>query len=290
MQTKQIICLILLVCLTSCKLTSGLQDLNVGSLKRDYWLFLPDKPNPATPLLVLLHDYNSNGEEFAFASGLVASGRESDELPFIIVAPNATAGAFNDGTGLADSVDDVLFIDQLIEQMKEDFASNQVYIAGLGSGANMALRMALESRHELRGITVVAGHIFVPLSDKKPPQISLFLYGNADPIIPVRGSDVTINNQLITVPAASTTINRWKSWLNCGTTVTSMVANLVEQQVWTSCRGKAGMVAMKANGLGHYWPRQRVTGESAPEKPGFGPYQYRIDISLIMLDLIKKHR
>ncbi|HJL62420.1 MAG TPA: hypothetical protein QF517_10705 [Pseudomonadales bacterium] len=67
------------------------------------------------PLLILPHDFASNGSKIIEASRIE---QFTIERGFAVLAPNADGFSFNDGSGLQNSVDDVAFIDELIRLRK----------------------------------------------------------------------------------------------------------------------------------------------------------------------------
>ena len=134
--------------------------------RRRYMLHVPPGAENALqmPLLMLLHDARSTGEQIA---SITRFAELADARSFVLVCP--------DGTGLrrssltwnaagrvgAGKVDDVGYLQTVIDDVKLRVAIDpeRIYATGLGSGAMMCHRLALEAEDLFAAIAPVAGQL-----------------------------------------------------------------------------------------------------------------------------------
>jgi poly(3-hydroxybutyrate) depolymerase len=167
---------------------------------------------------------------------------------------DAMGYSFNDGSISPPlEIDDIKFIDKVINKAKKQTNFKQVFVAGLGTGAHMALRLAVESQHEITGVATVSGQLFVPYNSKKLPTKSLFIYGDSDPFAPTRGGLLQIQNSSLNMPPATKTATHWAQKLKCATSVSANIAGIVQQQRWTSYGDHDNMMLLHIRNMGHFW-------------------------------------
>ncbi|HQK99703.1 MAG TPA: PHB depolymerase family esterase [Smithellaceae bacterium] len=93
------------------------------------------------------------------------------------------------GDAMRGDVDDVGFIDALLDRLIEDYPIDpgRVYVTGMSNGAMMAHRLGIDLSHRIAAIAPVIGAIF---GDEKPPShpvSALIINGMQDNIIPYAG-------------------------------------------------------------------------------------------------------
>jgi poly(3-hydroxybutyrate) depolymerase len=280
--TKLMTAVLILTSLAGCQSSDPIYKLKVDSDKRSYWARLLPSNKEAAPLIILLHDYGNSGSKFVAATEL--ENFNSDRT-FSVIAPDAKGYSFNDGSISPPlEIDDVKFIDKVISKAKKQTSISKVYVAGLGTGAHMALRLAIESQHEISGVATVSGQLFVPYGSKKLPTKSLFIYGDSDPLAPTRGGRLQIENSSLSMPPATKTANQWAQRLKCATSVSANIGGIVQQQRWTSCGDSDNMMLLHIRNMGHFWSMPLEGGVSISTTKALGPYQQRINVTEIMLD------
>lgn len=119
-------------------------DFNIDDIPRNCLFYIPlnfDKTEDH-PLLVMLHDKNSTVKSLIKNYG-DAMHTIADSIGAVIIYPSAVAAAWNDGSA-KDSINDVGYISILIDYFVQRYQCNgsQVYVAGIGNGASMALKTA----------------------------------------------------------------------------------------------------------------------------------------------------
>ena len=172
------------------------RTLTVGGLNRTYVVHVPKGHDPKTPMPVVLalHGATMNGPMMAWFSGL---NRKADEAGFIAVYPNGT-GSFSSftwnggnccGSAMQNNVDDVAFIDALLDDLIASYHvdTRRIYATGMSNGAIMAYRLAAELSDRIAAIAPVSGAVGTEISQSKRPVSVLHFHGTMDEYIPFQG-------------------------------------------------------------------------------------------------------
>jgi len=120
------------------------------------------------PLLIVLHGGAGNGEQIQRLAELDA---DADEYGFVVAYPDGS-GRLGErlltwnaghccGFALTNQVDDVAFIDLLIDRLLEHYAIDpaRVYITGISNGGMLAYRAGAELAHKVAAIAPIAATI-----------------------------------------------------------------------------------------------------------------------------------
>jgi polyhydroxybutyrate depolymerase len=135
-----------------------------------------------------------NGPMMAWFSGL---NRKADEAGFIAVYPNGTGthslllwnGGNRGGSAMQNSVDDVAFINTLLDDLMRAYPvdAQRVYATGISNGAVMAYRLAAELPDRIAAIAPVSGSLGTEIRQPKRPVSVLHFHGTMDEFIPFKG-------------------------------------------------------------------------------------------------------
>ena len=112
-----------------------------------------------TALVLVLHGYTGTAEGM---EPLTRFNEKSDEEGFIVAYPQGLSQRWNVGFGsLKFDTDDVSFISELIDRLKEKYAvdPNKVYVTGFSNGAMMSYLLGAELSDKIAAIAPVAGSI-----------------------------------------------------------------------------------------------------------------------------------
>ncbi len=185
-------------------------------------LTLPSDYEAGTPisLVIVLHGFTSNAEWTDAYFG-ISRRIESDRIAVIL--PNGTRDSqdrsFWNATDFCcnlqgSEVDDVAYLNGLVEEAAEHMAVDGVYLIGLSNGGFMSYRMACESMPELRAIASVAGTTFqdpARCEGARPISI-LHIHGTADRTIRYAGGGREGGARY---PGAEETVHRWAARAGC---------------------------------------------------------------------------
>jgi polyhydroxybutyrate depolymerase len=179
--------------------------LSIGEVERRYLLHVPSLISGPMPAVLMLHGaggsaawardetrWNETAERHGFAvaypDGLAVDPSRSSGFLDNPQVWNAGAGP---GLIVNHGPDDVGFLAAVIDDLPRHAPtdSRRVFVTGFSNGAAMTFRFASERPELVAAIAPVAGYCpeVKPLSRPVP---TLFIVGNADPLVPIHGGEV----------------------------------------------------------------------------------------------------
>jgi polyhydroxybutyrate depolymerase len=243
---------------------------------RTYRVYVPssaaaDRP---VPLLVALHGGGGSGRQFETNSGF-------DELAeangFIVAYPDGTdigpvfpGRVWNGGRccGPAqadrDDIDDVGFIDTLIDTLKTDHPIDdaRVYAAGHSNGAILSYRLACELADQIVAIGVQAGALEIDDCEPSQPVSVFHVHGTADTNVPIDGGlGSGFADTVFTSPQSSIATLAEADGCSGVSEERDPDNPVVLRRRWTGCRGGSAVSMMIIEGANHAWmghPTTRV--------------------------------
>ncbi|HXY71433.1 MAG TPA: esterase [Actinomycetota bacterium] len=170
--------------------------LDVGGLRRTYWLAPP--PVPDAPLLLVLHGGGGAGPGMAALTGLATRGPAAG---FAAVFPDGWGRVWNDdrrAPGLAgrEAVDDVGFLRALVARLCAERVArpDRVAAVGISNGAFMAEHVGRHGLIALSSLVLIAGGATqrsrTALQVPAAPASVLAFHGTADPLVPYAGGPI----------------------------------------------------------------------------------------------------
>ncbi len=254
--------------------------------ERTFRVYVPSTlpADEEVPLLLALHGGTGSGEQFESNSGF-------DELAeangFIAVYPDGTeigtlpGRVWNGGSccGPAqesrDDVDDVGFIDTLIDRLVDSYAidAGRVYVAGHSNGGILAYRLACELSDRIVAIGVQAATLAVDDCSPSAAVSILHIHGLADTNLPIDGGrgDGISNTDF---PSPRLGIDRLAVLDGCGDPVESVDDENpdITSLTWVTCHDGAIVEMLTVDGANHRWMghegsqfQDRTLGESYPD-------------------------
>ncbi len=187
-------------------------------------LMLPNDYEAGTriPLVIVLHGYTSNAR---WTDGYFGMSQRIEPDQIAVILPNGTRNTRNlpfwNGTDyccdlFGSGVDDVAYLNGLVEDASEHMAVDGVYLIGLSNGGFMSYRMACESMPGLRAIAAVAGATFSDPArcEGARPVSVLHIHGTADNTIRYEGGRRGDGGGP-GHPGAEETVHRWAARAGC---------------------------------------------------------------------------
>ncbi len=247
------------------------RTLVVGGFTRTYVVHVPKGNDMKTPLPVVLalHGATMNGPMMASFSGL---NRKADQAGFIAVYPNGTgsnSSFFWNGGGSAknDEVDDVAFIDALLDDLGRAYPvdASRVYATGMSNGAIMAYRLAAELSERIAAIAPVSGTSAADIAQTKRPVSILHFHGTSDEFIPFTGGRGAKSIFGTNYCPVEDSIWAWVTANGCDETPRADVLSegrdelRVTRRTFGSGRAGAEVVLVVIEGGGHTWPGMKST-------------------------------
>lgn len=239
-----------------------LDTLTIDGLERNYYLYVPAAYDGTTavPLVINLHGYGSNAAQ----QNLYGDFKPlADQDNFLVVCPNGTLDL--SGTPYwnafvnAGAVDDVSFIDQLIDSLSLTYNINQskVFATGMSNGGFMSYKLACELNNRIAKIASVTGTLNTNLISTCSPgrAISVMqIHGTSDATVPYNGNAAFVPIDEV--------IDYWVANNNCDTTpIYTALPNIntsdnstVELFVYPNGTNETEVILYKITGGGHTWP------------------------------------
>lgn len=182
--------------------------IDVLGTSRNYHVYLPQDASNA-PIVILLHGNRSSNDELLGFTNAKAPYKTWEEIAaqenIILIAPNGTDGSSgdrgwndcrSDSEGNPD-VNDVLFIDKLIDFIvnEHDADATRIFAIGTSNGGHMAMRLAQEIPEKLTAFAaiVASNPVNSQCTNASLPISALFMNGTEDPINPFEGGAMKSN-------------------------------------------------------------------------------------------------
>jgi polyhydroxybutyrate depolymerase len=248
------------------------------------------------PVVLALHGATMNGPMMAWFTAL---NDKADEAGFLAVYPNGTGkrssffwnGGKCCGSAVKENVDDVAFIDALLDDLAEAYSvdARRVYATGMSNGAIMAYRLAAELSDRIAAIAPVAGCMGTEIGTLARPVSVLHFHGTKDEFVPFEGGkgpkSITGTNFL----SVDQSVGMWVKANGCDGQPQVDVLSKEGDKMTVSRRsygpGKDGaeVVLVVIEGGGHTWP-----GQKSPAKI-LGASALNISANDLMWEFFEKH-
>ena len=263
-------------------------------IEREYNLYIPDgyDKNSNWPLVINLHGLGSDRVEQMVYSGF---NDLADEYKFMVVYPQGLklqVGTINSTHWNADfgsGVDDVGFIDAMIEEIYNDFGLEgaQVYATGFSNGGFMSYKLACALSDRIAAIAAVAGSMTIGGLQNCNPQRqvpAMEFHGTADEVVPYEGISGEVN-------PTPDVVDFWVSNNGCDQ------INFIEKQLedidetdsstvtlyhYNLCDAKSEVQLFKIDNGGHTWP-------GSFDIPALGHTNKDIDASALIWEFFSTH-
>jgi polyhydroxybutyrate depolymerase len=274
------------------------RTLVVGGLNRTYVVHAPKGHALTTPrpVVLALHGATMNGPMMASFSGL---NGKADEAGFLAVYPNGTGtrssffwnGGNCCGSAMQNKVDDVAFIDALLDDLIGAYPVDvrRVYATGMSNGAIMVYRLASELSERIAAIAPVSGSVGTEIGQPKRPLSILHFHGTMDEFIPFTGGRGARSITGTDFHSVEDSIRGWVKANGCDETPTIDVlakggdGMKVTRRSYGAGRGGAQVALVVVEGGGHTWPGMRSTAKV------LGRSSLNVSANDLMWDFFQKH-
>lgn len=181
------------------KPTGERQTIEQGGMERVYRIHVPASYDgtEAVPLVLFLH----GGGGDADVGSRMGMTPVADQHDFIVVYPEGINKHWNDGRDSVRfrehdaKIDDVAFIQALVESLQEQYKINasKIFTAGASNGGFMSQRLAMEMSDVFAGAGIIIATMGRPLHKSFHPKLPVsmfFMNGTDDPLVPYDGGEV----------------------------------------------------------------------------------------------------
>jgi polyhydroxybutyrate depolymerase len=268
-------------------------SMEVDGRERSWRLFVPASVSgdDDVALVIGLHGGLGSGEQFAEDNHV---DEQAEAGGFIAVYPEGLAGRLNLGQtwnggrccGYAadEDVDDVPFIEALIDRLAADYPidRSRVYAVGHSNGAIMAYRLACEIPERIAAIGAVAGSLEVDCEPSMPVSI-LSIHGDADENHPLEGGSGRRSIAGVDFTPVAASLDRWVELNGCAAPPVVTTDGDVTTTRWADCEGGAVIESQVIHGANHGWP-------GGERLPFLGPSSDAIDASAVLWGFLSTKR
>ncbi len=240
-------------------------ELTVNGAVRSYLVYQPSTAvEKGQPLMIVLHGGLGNA---AYMRKMTGMDDIADSGRFITAYPEGTGGrskALHNrrtwnagrccGQAVKQEVDDVLFIDKMIDDIHARYSidTRRVYVTGMSNGAMMAYRLACEIPEKIAAIIPVSGTLAVDNCDRAKDVPVLHIHGDRDENVPFAGgmgNDSLANVAHRSVPDTMELITRPRQ---CASPEQKMLNDGVQATSY-DCKDGAPVSLYVIKGGGHAW-------------------------------------
>ena len=276
---------------------------------RYYELHVPtsyDKETPC-PVVMVFHGGGGDPGSVRYESDMDVT---SDKNGFIVVYPAGTPTRkalkdrlliWNDGRpfkdGKTSAVDDVVYVDALLEDLSRLFNvdKKRIYACGYSNGAQFTYRLTKRRADVIAAIAVVAGQrppddAFDPVPSRPIPVMQFA--GLQDNLSPFNGGRTPREAAFkADVMPVEQTVKAWVDFNQCrGEPAEEKRIGKAVMQRYAPCRSGAEVVLWTIEDGGHTWPGGRITPNAELlGLGGLGRVNRDINASALMWDFFKQH-
>ena len=239
-----------------------------NGILRDYSFYVPAAYNgtEAYPLVFNLHGYTSNAAQQSFYGDFKPI---ADTAHFIVVHPEGTIQTGTANTQFwnvgffPSTVDDVSFLENLIDTISASYSINQnrIYSTGMSNGGYMSYNLACNS-DRFAAIASVTGSMTTSMAancNPTKPTPVMEIHGTLDPTVPYNGISGSLS-----IPSV---LDYWVSFNNCpisplitNVTNTSLTdGSTAEHYVYSAGNGGVTVEHFKVLNGAHTWPGSVLT-------------------------------
>lgn len=255
-------------------------ELTHKGLDRYYYIQLAHpEAEGLSSVLFNLHGYGSDAiEQMNYTNfNNLANTKENN---FILIHPQgaplntaltSSSSHWNSGGWtIGSTVDDVDFIDTIIElvSQKYDLNQNRIYSTGMSNGGFMSYHLACNLSSKIAAVASVTGSMssetYESCNPDHPTSI-LQVHGSIDVTVPFQG------NSALGMRSVNDVMDYWKLYNACDIDPTSIIIDYfdieiaVQHDTYSNCLNDVHVELYKIEGMGHTWPYKGRYGISATE-------------------------
>lgn len=261
--------------------------------ERTYLVHLPENYDNSIqyPVVIAMHGGFGSADNLQNQSTL---SEKADDANFIVVYPEGVKGGILNirtwnagwccGNATNEDIDDVGFIDRLLDTLIHDFAvdTNMIYATGISNGGMMSYRLACELSNRIAAIAPVAASMVTYECNPDRPVPIIHFQSYLDTNVPYLGGMGTGTSSHYNPPLDSI-FDVWSSYDVCiSENDTLSHTNEFTYVQWSDCSCNTTIDYYISQDGGHSWPggTKTIIGDDVSEF---------INANDLMWDFFQKH-
>ena len=229
-------------------------------------LFLPEKVDGNTPLILMMTGLNTNSSGFKSQTNMDETACPRG-YAVCYVQPGLRTGGRGWDCGLSEprEVDSLDYLVNLVIYLQDEYglSKTKAFAAGFSNGGFMAHRVAMEASDTFLAVASVAGVMTNMIWDERTDKTSigvLEIYGTADTIIPQNGNDTALP-----YPPIEDVMKYWAQANGLSASGTEQLSGVAELTKYTAFLNKTQVWSVRIDGGEHVWPTEDIAGFNANE-------------------------
>ena len=229
-------------------------------------LFLPEKVDGNTPLILMMTGLNTNSSGFKSQTNIDETACPRG-YAVCYVQPGLRTGGRGWDCGLSEprEVDSLDYLVNLVIYLQDEYglSKTKAFAAGFSNGGFMAHRVAMEASDTFLAVASVAGVMTNMIWDERTDKTSigvLEIYGTADTIIPQNGNDTALP-----YPPIEDVMKYWAQVNGLSPSGTEQLSGVAELTKYTAFLNKTQVWSVKIDGGEHVWPSEDTAGFNTNE-------------------------
>ena len=229
-------------------------------------LFLPEKVDGNTPLILMMTGLNTNSSGFKSQTNIDETACPRG-YAVCYVQPGLRTGGRGWDCGLSEprEVDSLDYLVNLVIYLQDEYglSKTKAFAAGFSNGGFMAHRVAMEASDTFLAVASVAGVMTNMIWDERTDKTSigvLEIYGTADTIIPQNGNDTALP-----YPPIEDVMKYWAQANGLSASGTEQLSGVAELTKYTAFLNKTQVWSVKIDGGEHVWPSEDTAGFNTNE-------------------------
>ncbi|MFZ1489592.1 MAG: PHB depolymerase family esterase [Ilumatobacteraceae bacterium] len=247
----------------------------VGGVERAYRLYVPSVIEGPVPLFLGLHGGTGWADQFAAVNQVE---RLAESNAFIVVHPDGVkigsgpGGAWNGGVCCGaparDGVDDVGFVNELIDQLEREHEidPHRIFAFGHSNGAIMSYRLACELADRIVGVGVVAGTLGVEGCAPSQPVSIIHVHGTADENLPITGGVGPKSIAGVDFPVPTEGFETFAAAIGCPAPEVTEQGDVITA-LSEGCASGSAAEFVTIEGANHAWPGSTPQAPSRAGEP-----------------------
>ena len=231
-------------------------------------LYLPEKTDGNTPLILMLPGLGNNIDSFELQTHMNETACPRG-YAVCYVQPRKGNGGWGWDCGLVDpyEVDSLDYFVNLVIYLQDEYGLSQTkaFAAGFSNGGFMIHRVAMEASDTFVAVASVAGIMTTMIWDERTDKTNigvLEIYGTKDNVVPQNGNGTAAASPY---PPIEKVMDYWAQANGLGSSEVVKLSDKAELTKYSAFLNKTQVWSVKIEDGAHEWPAEEIAGFNTNE-------------------------